>query len=144
SVVEPRPSVIESPSVTTPLLEASARTSTPVMMYQWAVLAAPDMSRAVTALVARMNEVVREPGWPLMVVADTFPKEMLTARLVRAGRSKSQGSERIVFPRAIFTEGAPSKVSPLSVAGLISPVPTLPPPADNAMWAELIETEFVP
>src|SRR5258708_21872146 len=74
SVVEPRPSVMESPRVTTPLLELSASTSTPVMMYQWAVLAAPAMFAAFTALVARMNEVVREPGCPLIVVADIFPK----------------------------------------------------------------------
>src|SRR4029077_4143739 len=74
SVVEPRPSVMESPSVTTPLLRLSAKTSTPVMMYQWAVLAAPAMFAALTALVARRNDVVREPGWPLMVVADILPK----------------------------------------------------------------------
>src|SRR5258707_15831595 len=74
SVVEPRPSVMESPRVTTPLLEVSARTSTPVMIYQWAVVAAPVMLAAETALLPRINEVVREPGWPLMVVAEMFPK----------------------------------------------------------------------
>ena len=74
SVVEPRPSVIESPSVTTVLLDASAKTSTPVIMYQWAVVDAPDMFAAVTTLPDLINEVVREPGWPLMVVAEMFPK----------------------------------------------------------------------
>src|ERR1035437_10921638 len=50
SVVEPRPSVIESPRVTTALLEASARTSTPEMIYQCAVFAAPGKLAAETAL----------------------------------------------------------------------------------------------
>src|ERR1035437_10519437 len=70
SVVEPRPSVIESPSVTTALLAASAKTSMPVMTYQCAVVDAPVMFAADATLPDLMNEVVREPGCPLMVVAE--------------------------------------------------------------------------
>ena len=74
SVVEPRPSVMESPSTTMDLLALSAITSTPVMTYQCCVVDAPVMLAAVTTLPDWMNEVVREPGWPLMVVAEMFPK----------------------------------------------------------------------
>src|SRR5436190_22650517 len=74
SVTEPRPSVMESPSVTTALLELSASTSTPVMIYQWAVAAAPDKLAAETTLLATINEVVREPGCPVIVVAEMLPK----------------------------------------------------------------------
>ena len=40
-----------------------------------------------------MNEVVREPGWPVTVVVEMSLKEILTATRASAGRSKSTGSE---------------------------------------------------
>src|SRR6478735_11606687 len=49
-VVEPRPSVIESPSATTAL--ASVMVSRPERMYQWSVVSAEDMLAALTLLLA--------------------------------------------------------------------------------------------
>src|SRR3989442_11540739 len=64
SVVEPRPSVIESPSVTTALLALSASTSMPVMMYQCAIFDMDGELATETRLPEWMNDVVREPGCP--------------------------------------------------------------------------------
>jgi hypothetical protein len=49
-------------------------TSTPVMIYQCAVLAAVGRLAAERALPGWMKEVVLEPGCPLMVVAEMFSK----------------------------------------------------------------------
>src|SRR5262245_27480679 len=65
SVVEPRPSVMESPSVTTAAVEFSARTSTPDRIYQCCVAAAEDRFVAETALPVCRYDVAREPGCPV-------------------------------------------------------------------------------
>lgn len=62
SVVEPRPSVSESPTMTAAAVVSGDQTSTPLRKYQWAVEAAPGRSSSRTWSPASRYEVVREPG----------------------------------------------------------------------------------
>ena len=61
-LVEPRPSVIESPRITSAALGATASTSMAWMKYQWSVVAASGKLAAPTELPLCRKEVVREPG----------------------------------------------------------------------------------
>jgi hypothetical protein len=61
-VVEPRPSVSESPTMATPALCGLDHTSAPLRKYQCSTVAAPVRSWSSTWFPATMYEVVREPG----------------------------------------------------------------------------------
>ena len=66
------------------------------------------------------------------------------ARLVNAGTLKLHGSDHTTSPGGIVIEGAPWKVSGVSVEVLMTPLAALPVPAASAMWTEFIVTRFVP
>ena len=66
---------MESPNIAMVLRELSPSTSTPVRRYQCLVLLAVGRLAAETTLLPEtMNDVVREPGWPLMVMAEMLPR----------------------------------------------------------------------
>src|SRR5690606_11909425 len=64
--IEPRPSVIESPSVTTAAaFGLLVQTSIPEIIYQRFVTAGAGIRTESTAELAEIYDVEREPGWPV-------------------------------------------------------------------------------
>src|SRR6185436_8660300 len=129
-VVEPRPSVIESPSTTIADARASAHTSRPLSTYQWSTVTAPGRSAAPATFPAWRNDVVREPGWPVRA-GGTDAKCTLTARFTNAVTSNATASDTICAPRGTVTEAAPSKLSAWSLAASMAA-----PPFDRATRTE--------
>src|SRR3954471_8755311 len=115
-VVEPRPSVMESPSTTMPLADASAMTSIPDRMYQSSACIADDMLAALTVLLPVCSKlVVRDPGCPVTLLG-VVPNATVTDRLLSAARLKSSASDQTAWFWGIVTDGIPENASALSVA----------------------------
>src|SRR5215471_11441625 len=112
-VVDPRPSVIESPRIA--IAFADAMVSTPDTTYQWSAVSAEDMLAALTLLLPDCRyEVVREPGWPVTLLG-VLPKATVTARLLSGASVKLSASDQTACPWAMVTDAPPENVRARSV-----------------------------
>ena len=131
-VVDPRPSVIESPITTIAADLGFAPTSIEPNTYQWSTATAFGIVGAETASPTSMNDVVREPGWPVTFVGiDVI--WMLTLRFSKGVTANGTSSERMNVPGWITTEEEPLNCRTVSLSGSMASAPV-----ERAMCAEAI------
>src|SRR6185312_11696751 len=115
-VVDPWPSVMESPKATTTAALADAATSTPDRKYQCSSRCAAGKSGADTGAPGARYETACEPGWPVCCRgADSSCIEM--ARFDNGAAGKSKASEVYSAPAGISTSVRSSNVNGRSEAG---------------------------
>jgi hypothetical protein len=140
SAVEPIPSVIESPTITTtPLLPSPPDTSTSVRKYRLSsVSVTAKLVAAVKSAPRTMYAVCMPAPW-MVDVAVPAGRYMLTASSRNAGMFMSTGSLNMLSPLAMAATGEPPKVNTWPVPGSMAA-----PPARKATCTGPISTGPAP
>ena len=127
-VVEPRPSVSESPRMTA--AAAAENPSRAPRRYQWSTGTAPGSRGSATCSPKVRYDVVRDPGCPVTPPAACCPaaRYIVTVTLTAAATGKSTGSETASSPAGTTTPGRPAKVTARDVPASTELTPARPPP----------------